>query len=333
MKKRIFCNIIYLTILLIATAMTASAKLGEIYSFDFEDAAIGQITDKAQLDNYFTPINTDAIKTYVEDSSVLHTQDSSLFALKTTADDVDSIGSYNVNDDVLTINKTGVGSVAYEVAYGEGTLVNALPTTGSYTMSLKLKTDFTDEQGMQLAFGGHFEFACKDADKDTLRVRYNDGSNWNDVVDENGDDLVWSFADYAEVKFVVDAANSLTDLYIGDELVVENVPIRQNHSNFEKIRIIANKSAHCTVNVKEINAYKADGSKVMKLDKTTTGSGTSDMAKMAYGLLISKYFAEDYTLSFDMYPQLTAGSFNVAFGAFFEFVRTADGVYTIKDRQ
>lgn len=336
MKKRILCTILTLALVLSATAMPAFAKTGEIYSFDFEETAIGQVTDKAQLDDYFTIVNSDYIKTYVEDSSVLHTQDSSLFKLKTNATVTATIGSYTVENEILTINKTGVDtatSSTYEIAYGEETLKNVLPTEGNYTMSFKLKTDFTDKQGIQLAFGGHFELSCTDADKDTLRPRYHNGSAWVDVKDNDGEYKVWSFADYTEVKFVVDATKKLTDLYIGDDLVVAGVPVRTNQSNFERIRIIANKSAHCTVNVKEINAYKADGSKMLKLDKISNVSGSQGSLRMSYSSLLNKYCAKDYTLSFDMRPELTGGSFNLAFGAFFEIARTADNVYTIRDRQ
>lgn len=330
MKKRILCTILALALVLSATAMPAFAKLGEIYSFDFEDVAIGHITDKAQLDNYFSIVNTDYVKTYVQDSSVLHTQDSSLFLLNTTTA---NIGSFDTTDDVLTIKKTATGS-AYEIRYGEGTLESDLKGNNNYELSLKLKTSFDKaDYGIQLAFGGHFEFVCTDPDTDTIRVRYHNGSSWDDVKDANGKYPVWSIADYTEVKFVVDAAQSLTDLYIGDELVVADVPVRTDYSDFKKIRIIANKATKCTANVKEVKAYKADGSRVLKLNKTATGSGSGGILSMTYGSLIDKYFAQDYTLSFDMYPQLTAGSINVAFGAFFEFARTADGVYTINDRQ
>lgn len=324
MKKRILCTILTLALVLSATAMPAFAKTGEIYSFDFEKAAIGQVTDKEQLDNYFTIVNTDYVKTYVEDSSVLHTQDSSLFKLRTS----ETNSSHAVENDILTINKNGTNST-YEVRYGDG----ALPTADNYTLSLKLKADFNGvNNGVQFAFGGHFEFQCTDADKDTIKVRYHEGgssSTWFDVENKE-----WSLKDeYIELKFVVDAANQLTDLYIGDELVVPDVPVRTNQSNFKYIRIIANKSTKCTVNVKEVKAYKADGSKILKLDKTSNVSDSQEPLRMSYSSLLNKYCAKDYTLSFDMRPELTGGSFNLAFGAFFEIARTAENVYTIRDRQ
>lgn len=329
MKKRILCTILTLALVFSATAMPAFAKLGEIYSFDFEDVTVGQITNKSQLDDYFTISGTDVVKTYVEDSSVIHSQDSSKFILKTAEDTAVANGSHSIDEDILTINKTGTTN-AYEVAYGENHLESVLPATDSYTLSLMLKTDFTNKQGIQLAFGGHFEFACTDASSEALKVKYYDGTDWETVKDSSGTERVWSFADYAELKFVVDCTDELTDLYIGDELVVSDVPVRNNHSDFKKIRILSNKSAKGTFCIKGIHAYKTSGSKVMKLDKTDSGTATT---QMTYTSLINTCNAKDYTISFDMYPRLTSGSFNLAFGAFFEFVRKSDGVYTINGRQ
>ena len=154
MKKRILSILIVFAMVLSATSTVAFAKTGEIYSFDFNSVPKGQITDNSHLDDYFSNIpNTDYVKAYVTDNEVLHEQNSSLF---TNYDNGNGIlaaaGSFEVSEDgVLSIEKNiykftqsdgSTAEASYEVRYADGTFDNYLPSTGSYTVSMKMKTAF-----------------------------------------------------------------------------------------------------------------------------------------------------------------------------------------------
>ena len=316
MKKRILCTILTLALVLSATAMPAFAKTGEIYSFDFEETAIGQVTDKAQLDNYFNIINNDTSKAYtnVVDGVTIETPDITK-----------SLTNNNVNvtttDGIWTITGKGTTGGTSKLAF------STTKTTPDFVLSYKLLQNQT-AGNIQIGFGSVFQITYGSTEF-TITPYIGTGMDSSSAK-------TYAFPDdYIDVKVVVKTVNGskVTDIYFGDTLMFENLNVRtgQGYSEYGLMQVQFNSAgSKGSVSIKDIKVTVPIENKALQYIKTSSGP---QEATMTFGTLLNKYFAEDYTLSFDMRPELTAGSFNLAFGAFFEIARTADNVYTISDRQ